>query len=80
MERKVKKLNKKAAFQKELSRIKKALDEASVEITWLRSAICQNDKAHSMEKVRLTVESMRLSRLVEEVTWGVVAKQLHFRN
>ena len=75
LKKRVKELNKKGAiWKKELSKIKKALDKASMKISWLRSTIHQKNKTHSTKKARLATKSMKLSRLIKEATWGTAAK------
>ena len=78
LEKKIKELNKYVTVQKkELSKTKKALDEASVEIDRLKLIIHRNVMTYSAEKARLTTESIKLSELTEHTIWGVTAKQHH---
>ena len=75
LERSVKKLNKKAAgWKKELFKIRKALDKTSTEVDRLRTINRWSVVTYSAEKAQLAAKFARLSKLVEDGTWGEIGR------
>ena len=64
-----------ASALKDLSKTKKALGEALVEANQLRMINHQNVIGYFIEKARLTAESVQLSKLIENATWGTTVRE-----
>ena len=76
LERNVKKLIKKAAtWKKEPLKIRKALNEALIEVNRLRMINYRSVMMYSTKKALLATESTRLSKLIEDATWGATVRQ-----